>query len=124
MTMPAVISQSTRPTPKVAVHTLSGLDLTGRQSALTEFVTAGSRVALSRHPGWLPVLSEALGHVPYALEAVRGGKTVGYLGLAYIRSFLFGRFLVSLPYLNSGGVQAEDAAAAAALVDGAVALAG
>jgi len=97
--------------------------LAGRLPALADFVTAGPHVALSRHPGWLPVLAEALGHVPYALEAVRGGKTVGYLGLSYVSSLLFGRFLVSLPYLNSGGVLAEDAAVAAALVDRAVALA-
>jgi FemAB-related protein (PEP-CTERM system-associated) len=98
--------------------------LAGRLPALTEFVTAGPHVALSRHPEWLPVLAEGLGHTPYALEAVRGGETVGYLGLASVRSLLFGRFLVSLPYLNSGGVLADDAAVAAALVDNAVALAG
>lgn len=112
------------PEPEVlAVRTHAGPGLAGRLPALADFVTAGPHVALSRHPGWLPVLAEALGHVPYALEAVRGGKTVGYLGLSYVSSLLFGRFLVSLPYLNSGGVLAEDAAVAAALVDRAVALA-
>jgi len=112
------------PKPKdLAVRTYAGPDLAGRLLALTEFAMARPYVALSRHPDWLNVLAEAFGHTPYALEAVRGGKTVGYLGLASVRSLLFGRFLVSLPYLNSGGVLADDAAAAAALVDRAVALA-
>jgi FemAB-related protein (PEP-CTERM system-associated) len=43
--------------------------------------------------------------------------------LAHVRSVLFGRFLVSLPYLNSGGVLADDPAIALGLVDRAMALA-
>jgi FemAB-related protein (PEP-CTERM system-associated) len=71
----------------------------------------------------MAVLQRGLRHDPYALEATEGGRTRGYLPLAYVRSLLFGRFLVSLPYLNTAGVLADDASAAAALVDGAVRLA-
>ena len=78
---------------------------------------------LSRHPGWLTVLEHGLGHTPIALEAVRDGQTVGLMSLAFVRSLLFGRFLVSLPYLNSGGTLATDSAAADALTDRAVELA-
>jgi FemAB-related protein (PEP-CTERM system-associated) len=126
MIAPRVAAPQPHPAPRLsdlAVRTHAGPDLAGRLPALTEFVTAGPHVALSQHPGWLPVLAEGLGHTPYALEAVRGGKTVGYLGLADVRSLLFGRFLVSLPYLNSGGVLADDEAVARALVDRAVDLA-
>jgi serine/alanine adding enzyme len=42
----------------------------------------------------------------YALEAVSDGRTCGFLPLAHVSSILFGRFLVSLPYLNSNGVLA------------------
>src|SRR5439155_22870098 len=78
---------------------------------------------LSLDPGWLLVLEKGLGHAPYVLEASRGEETVGLLFLAYVRSLLFGRFLVSLPYLNYGGVLGEDEEAAGALIDQAVALA-
>ena len=44
----------------------SGADL------LTAYVAGGQRVPLSRHPGWLCVLEQGLGHQPYALEATRG----------------------------------------------------
>jgi FemAB-related protein (PEP-CTERM system-associated) len=111
------------PAPGQAVHTLTGPALADRLPALTEFVVRGPRVPVSRLPGWLPVLREGMGHTPYALEAVRGGRTAGVLCLAYVRSLLFGRFLVGLPYLNSGGVVADDVPAAAALVDRAAALA-
>src|SRR5262249_12462458 len=83
----------------------------------------GERVPLSRHPGWLAVLRSGLRHDVYALEADRGGLTCGYLPLAYVRSLLFGRFLVSLPYLNTAGALADDDATRAALIDGAVRLA-
>jgi FemAB-related protein (PEP-CTERM system-associated) len=43
--------------------------------------------------------------------------------LAYVHSLLFGRFLVSLPYLNYGGVLADDPAAEQQLIDRAVELA-
>src|SRR5262245_66153535 len=68
----------------------------------------GPLVALSLHPGWLRVLERGLRHVPYCLEAVEDGQTRGFLPLAYVQSLLFGRYLVSLPYLNYGGVQADD----------------
>jgi FemAB-related protein (PEP-CTERM system-associated) len=74
----------------------------------TAYIQRGERVALSRHPGWLRILEKGLGHRPYCLEAMRGDNTCGLLPLAEIKSLLFGRFLVALPYLNSGGVSADD----------------
>jgi FemAB-related protein (PEP-CTERM system-associated) len=88
-----------------------------------DFLMRGSEVPLSRHPGWLSVLEQGLGHVPFALEVGDGAGRRGWLGLAYVRSVLFGRFLVSLPYLNSGGVVATDDATACRLLDRAVQLA-
>jgi FemAB-related protein (PEP-CTERM system-associated) len=83
----------------------------------------GPLVALSLHPRWLKVLETGLRHIPYCLEAVADGQTRGFLALAYVRSLLFGRYLVSLPYLNYGGVQADDEATARLLIDRAVELA-
>ena len=60
------------------------------------------------HPGWLNVLAQGLHHTPYCLEALEGGRTRGFLALAGVESFLFGSFLVSLPYLNYGGPVADD----------------
>lgn len=74
-------------------------------------------------PAWPVILHEGLGHRPYWLAAHHGDQFVGCLPLACVSSRLFGRFLVSLPYLNSAGVLADDAAVAASLVDRAVQLA-
>jgi FemAB-related protein (PEP-CTERM system-associated) len=59
----------------------------------------------------------------YALEAVANGQTCGYLPLAFVNTLLFGRFLVSLPYLNSNGVVATAPDVQALLVTRAVELA-
>jgi FemAB-related protein (PEP-CTERM system-associated) len=83
----------------------------------TAYVSRAGQVPLSRHPGWLAVLEEGLQHHPYCLEAVREEQTCGLLPLAHVRSFLFGRFLVSLPYLNYGGVLADDEETAELLLD-------
>jgi FemAB-related protein (PEP-CTERM system-associated) len=107
----------------IEVRTHNGPGLPAEYPRLADYVRSRGAVALSRHPGWLTVLREGLGHVPYCLEAVEGGQTRGVLPLAYLRSWLFGRFLVSLPYLNSAGVVAEDDQAADALIAEAVRLA-
>ncbi len=92
-------------------------------SRLADGVTRQAPAALSRHPAWLDVLRHGLGHEVYCLEALEDGRTTGFLPLAFVRSLLFGRFLVSLPYLNSGGVWADDEATALRLVDSALELA-
>jgi FemAB-related protein (PEP-CTERM system-associated) len=76
-------------------------------------------------PRWLHVLKDALGHHPMMLIARAGGESspiTGYLPLALVASRLFGRFLVSLPYLNRAGVVAKDAATASELIAKAVRL--
>jgi serine/alanine adding enzyme len=105
----------------VRVHT--GPDLPAQLQRLRAYALAGAPAPLSRDPAWLSVLKNAFGHEIYALEAVDGKKTCGFLPLAYVRSLLFGRFLISLPYLNTNGVQADDDEARSRLIDGAVRLA-
>ncbi len=108
---------------RVVVHERCGLEEC--LPRLSAYIAGTGRTALSRDPSWLLVLAEGLGHEPYCLEAVdtESGQTRGVLPLAFVHSFLFGRFLVSLPYLNTGGVVADDERTAAALIDRAVNLA-
>jgi serine/alanine adding enzyme len=111
-------------TPRtVRVRTLEGRDLESHLGRLEAYVARPGRVPLSRHPAWLNVLERGLGHATYCLEAADGEVTRGLLPLAYVRSPWFGRFLVSLPYLDYGGVLADDGPTEAMLVDRAVELA-
>lgn len=80
--------------------------------------SVGGQAGGEHDPRWLDVLHQALGHRPYCLLARDAQRQiVGYLPLAYVSSLLFGRFLVSLPYLNRAGVVSSDTHVAAALLD-------
>src|SRR5439155_5135438 len=87
------------------------------------FQQSSGTVPLSLHPAWLPILQRGLRHVPFCLEARTGENHHGFLALAYVSSLLFGRFLVSLPYVNYGGAMAGDPATRQLVVDCAVRLA-
>jgi serine/alanine adding enzyme len=68
---------------------------------------------------WRQVFERALGHECVYLIATRDERTVGLLPLVFVRSLLFGRVLISVPFLNYGGVLGDDPAAIQALLDGA-----
>ena len=72
---------------------------------------------------WRLVFEEAFGHETVYLVARRDGRIVGVLPLVLFRSALFGRFAVSLPFVNYGGVVAVDDVAAGRLLDQAATLA-
>ena len=84
-------------------------------------------VSADHDPRWLAALDGGLDHRVFAIVARRGNEPAapidGYLPVALVASRLFGRFLVSLPYLNQAGLVAADADIRSALVDRAVELA-
>lgn len=72
---------------------------------------------------WLYVLRDALKHTPILLISREGDESSpinGYLPVALVRSMLFGKFLVSLPYLNQVGVVADEPVVAQQLIAQAV----
>jgi FemAB-related protein (PEP-CTERM system-associated) len=94
--------------------------LSGRAAALCAVL--GER-SPSRGLEWITILHESLAHEPYCIEARREGQTAGLLPLCYVHTRLFGRFLVGMPYLNVGGVLAQDDDVAEALINEAIRLA-
>lgn len=65
---------------------------------------------------WRSIFEGVFGHRALYLAARRGGRLVGVLPLVFFESAIFGRFAVSLPFVNYGGVVADDAEAAGSLV--------
>lgn len=65
---------------------------------------------------WKAIFEQVFGHRTVYLAARRDGRISGVLPLVLFESAIFGRFVVSVPFLNYGGVVADDAAAADALV--------
>src|SRR5438067_783458 len=72
---------------------------------------------------WRRVFERAFGHETVYLVARQGDDITGVLPLVLFESWLFGRFAVSLPFVNYGGVIATTDRAAQSLVERASALA-
>ena len=72
---------------------------------------------------WATVFAAALSHRPYFLWVEQDRQIVGVLPLMHISGPIFGSFLVSQPYLNTGGVLADAPEIESQLINRAVALA-
>ena len=72
---------------------------------------------------WLEVIRAAFGHRFFPLVVRRGERITGILPLVLVRSWLFGRFLVSMPFVNYGGILGDSEDAERQLWESAVALA-
>jgi FemAB-related protein (PEP-CTERM system-associated) len=92
-------------------------------AAWDAYVLAAPQATFFHRAGWQRVLQDVFRHGTHFLRAVRGGRIVGVLPLAHVRSLLFGSSLASLPFAVYGGVVADDEEAAAALEARAQALA-
>jgi FemAB-related protein (PEP-CTERM system-associated) len=74
--------------------------------------------------GWKRVIEQSFGHTCHYLYAESGGTVCGVLPLVHLNSRLFGSALVSNAFCVYGGPAAADGAAAAALDQAALDLAG
>lgn len=72
---------------------------------------------------WREAIEESFPHKAYYLAAMEGDGICGVLPLVHVRSRLFNDALVSMPYLNYGGVLASQPQAAEALLREAAVLA-
>lgn len=114
---------STQRSSSVEVQVYRGPGLAEIQPRIESFDDASAPGHLSQSPMMLGVLQQGLRHTPYVLAASDRGRIVGYLALAHVKSLIFGRFLVSLPYVNTAGVVAVDGEVARKLIDRSVQLA-
>jgi FemAB-related protein (PEP-CTERM system-associated) len=73
--------------------------------------------------GWKDVIVKSYGHRPYYLWHATNGIVDGILPLISMRSLLANRIFVSLPFLDNGGICADDEKVEQALLQEAVRLA-
>jgi len=89
-----------------------------------QFVANAADGTVAHRWAWTHIVPSAYGHHVTPLAAVRQDELVGVLPLVLVRSRIFGRCLVSMPYLDTGGVcTAGDVSAQEALVEAALDLA-
>jgi FemAB-related protein (PEP-CTERM system-associated) len=87
-------------------------------SAWDAYVASHSGSANYHLYGWRDVITRSFGHRSYYLTARNIRNEIsGLLPLVYIKSSLFGRYLVSLPFFNYGGLLSSDDESAASLLN-------
>lgn len=97
------------------------LPFQGTAEEWNRFVAGQAASTASHLYGWKRIIERVYNHdCPYMVYR-EGQEITGVLPLVDVRSFAFGRYLVSMPYLNAGGPLGSPEAAAA-LVDAAVAM--
>lgn len=67
--------------------------------------------------GWMKVVEKTFGHKPIYLFAEEERRLRGILPIFLIRSLLFGKFMVSIPYAVYGGVLSDNNEAKGLLID-------
>ena len=72
-----------------------------------DYVVAHPRGCNYHQVGWKTVIERSFGHQTRYLLAMDSGMVLGILPLAILQSRLFGRSVVSLPFLNYGGLLTE-----------------
>jgi serine/alanine adding enzyme len=82
-----------------------------------QFLEASPQATLGHLLGWRNVVQQTYHHTPYYLMARDGQAVKGLLPLFLIRSPLFGRLLVTAPYLSYGGLIENSKSAGDALVE-------
>lgn len=90
------------------------------ENACEAYVAAHPSSFSYHRPGWARVIRRAFGHDARYLVGRRDQEVVGVLPVTFMSSRLFGRFAVSVPFVNYGGVLADDMEATDALVSAAI----
>lgn len=108
---PAVVA------PVVASHPEIHLAADARPDDWNAYVNGHANATVYHLMAWRGVFERAFGHRSEYLSARRHGSIVGVLPLVEMRSWLFGKFMVSLPFVNYGGLLADDDHVAVALFE-------
>jgi serine/alanine adding enzyme len=86
-----------------------------------EYVRGSSSATLYHSLGWKGVIERSFNQRTYYwLAEDPSGTLKGIFPLVHLKSFLFGSFMVSLPYFNYGGICADDDATQSALLEAAI----
>jgi serine/alanine adding enzyme len=87
-----------------------------------EYLTRSPQASLYHDPAWAGLIHSCFGHRTFFLAAQNKGALRGILPLVYLKSRIFGKALVSMPYFNYGGLLADDDGAVTELIASAVEL--
>ena len=76
--------------------------------AWSEYVERASDSTVAHRIGWRDVIHKSLGHSPKYLKAMSGSTVKGVLPLFVVTTWWRAKYVVSVPWLDYGGVCADD----------------
>ncbi len=95
----------------------------GNAAEWDKYVQRSETATFYHQIGWKNVIEKTFGHKSYYLIAKENEELKGILPLFLIKSRLFGSSLVSLPFVDYGGVVAESGEISKKLIDKAIEIA-
>jgi FemAB-related protein (PEP-CTERM system-associated) len=91
-----------------------------RRAEWDDYVRRSKAATIAHEIGWRSVMAGSLGHRPRYLMALRDGVVVGILPLFVATTWWRARYVVSLPWIDYGGICADDSEAARLLLERAI----
>ncbi|MFQ5901248.1 MAG: FemAB family XrtA/PEP-CTERM system-associated protein [Thermodesulfobacteriota bacterium] len=85
-----------------------------------DYVLNSSEASGYHQIGWKRIIEETFGHKTFYLAALEDDRIKGIFPLVLVQSFLFGRYMVSLPFLNYGGICSDTGVVRRALLKEAI----
>ena len=89
---------------------------TAQHKEWDEYVSSHPQACHYHQGAWESVIAKSFGHTTKYLMAKEDNAVQGILPLTLMSSWLFGRFLVSVPFVNYGGLLVTTTGAATALL--------
>ncbi|MEP6886696.1 MAG: FemAB family XrtA/PEP-CTERM system-associated protein [Nitrospirales bacterium] len=93
-----------RKTVQRSAATATEVVLFDHPAAWNAYVSSHPRGTFYHRFEWLPLIARVFGHRVLPMAMVLGDQIVGIFPLVHMRSMLFGRVLVSMPFVNYGGL--------------------
>jgi len=87
------------------------------KSAWTEYVQNSPRATVAHMIGWRETMKTGLGHKPYYWLALDGERVTGVLPSFLVTTWWRTKYLVSLPWIDYGGILADNRETAILLLD-------
>lgn len=111
MTVRGIHTDASAPFSRGSAATSCTVEPMADRTEWDAFATVSSRASFAHLARWSDIIADSCGHESrYTVARGERGEVVGILPLMHLRSRLFGRRLVSVPFLNYGGPAGSPAA--------------
>ncbi len=88
--------------------------------AWSDFVKSSSAATIAHQIGWKQVMVDGLNHRPKYLMALKDSEVTGILPMVIMKTWWQRKYLISIPWIDYGGIIAHDSESEELLLDAAI----